>query len=197
MPSDPLELDARQVARGNTVAFRSIVERTQRRLVRLALRVLGDPGEAEDAVQESFVKAHQALVSGRFDGRSSVETWLYRIVTRTAVDAARRGSRRKRLRDALEVEPQASSIEAHLALRELSAWLVELPKDQHAALLLQAVEGFSSAEVAEILECSEGAVEQRLVRARATLRRRSREAGSATEQALWTLLSRRGEHAPA
>lgn len=63
-----------------------------------------------------------------------------------------------------------ASAEAKLALSELSEWLGELPREQQAALVLKSVEGFSSAEAAEILECSEGAVEQRLVRARATLR---------------------------
>jgi RNA polymerase sigma-70 factor (ECF subfamily) len=69
----------------------------------------------------------------------------------------------------------ATSAEARLALTELADWLKDLPPDQHAVLVLKAVEGRSSAEVAEILGCSEGAVEQRLVRARATLRQRRDE----------------------
>jgi RNA polymerase sigma-70 factor (ECF subfamily) len=65
-----------------------------------------------------------------------------------------------------------STAEGRLALTELSGWLGDLPSDQQAALVLKAVEGRESAEIAEILGCSEGAVEQRLVRARATLRQR-------------------------
>jgi RNA polymerase sigma-70 factor (ECF subfamily) len=192
---DPLEAEIDEVARGNSAAFRRIVERTQHRLVRLAVRILGDQAEAEDAVQESYVKAHDALARGRFDRRSSMETWLYRIVTRTAIDAARRGARTQRLPETLEREPGGADIENRLALRELSTWLLELPRDQHAALLLKAVEGFSSAEVAAILECSEGAVEQRLVRARVALRQRSAGSGPAASSELFAWLGQGGERA--
>jgi RNA polymerase sigma-70 factor (ECF subfamily) len=88
-------------------------------------------------------------------------------------------ARRKRKRDASEplddaaIGERGSTAEEVVALRELAAWLDELPDDQRTALLLKSVEGMSSAEVAEVLGCSEGAVEQRLVRARATLRERS------------------------
>ena len=65
--------------------------------------------------------------------------------------------------------------EARLALRELDRWLGELPAEQRTVLVLRFVEGLTSAEVAEILGCSEGAVEQRLVRARASLRQRGND----------------------
>jgi RNA polymerase sigma-70 factor (ECF subfamily) len=66
-----------------------------------------------------------------------------------------------------------ASAEQKLALTELSDFMNELPADQRAALVLKAVEGLTSPEIAEVLQCSEGAVEQRLVRARAALRKRS------------------------
>ena len=68
--------------------------------------------------------------------------------------------------------PAGATPEAHLALVELGEWLEVLPAEQRAVVVLKSVEGFSSKETAEILGCSEGAVEQRLVRARATLRAR-------------------------
>ncbi len=150
------------------------MERTSDRLVRLAWRILGSRSDAEDVVQEAYVKAHHALVERRFDFRSGVETWLYRIVTHAAVDAARSTARRQRLSEQLDVAPPSVGldVESHLALQRLSDWVGQLPNEQAAALVLKAVEGLSSAEVAEILQCSEGAVEQRLVRARATLRQR-------------------------
>lgn len=169
---DSLQIAAKQVAAGHSEAFRTIVEYTHVRLVQLGLRILGDRSEAEDVLQEAYVKAHQALVEGRFDQRASIETWLYRIVTHAAIDAARRGKRVARLSRALihVVTPTRADPDSHVALKQLAEWLHQLPEDQYAALVLKVVEGLSSAEVAAVLECSEGSVEQRLVRARATLR---------------------------
>lgn len=169
---DSLLIAARQVTQGHTEAFRVIVERTHPRLVQLSLRILGDRSEAEDVVQEAYVNAHQALVEGRFDNRASVETWLYRIVTHAAIDAARRGKRIARLTRALMdvFTPSRVDPDSRVELKQLAAWLHELPKEQYAALVLKVVEGLSTAEVAAVLESSEGAVEQRLVRARAALR---------------------------
>jgi RNA polymerase sigma-70 factor (ECF subfamily) len=139
--------------------------------------MLGNVTDAEDVVQEAYVKAYRSLVDGQFDRRAKVETWLYRIVVNATIDARRKRARR---RPALEIEEDTTlplqegepPAEARLALTELSEWLGELPADQQAALVLKAVEGRESAEIAEILGCSEGAVEQRLVRARAALRQR-------------------------
>ena len=127
-------------------------------------------------VQQSYLKAHRSLMSERFDRRSSVYTWLYRIVVNTALDALRARNRRQTARDT-SVEPAwdgVGSLEARLALRELDDWLATLPAQQRAALVLKSVEGLSSPEIASVLQCSEGAVEQKLVRARAALRRRTR-----------------------
>jgi RNA polymerase sigma-70 factor (ECF subfamily) len=150
------------------------VESTFARLVRFAARIVGDVAEAEDVVQESYVKAYAALMDGSFEGRSSVSTWLHRIVTRTAIDAKRRRARRETYDDVLPEVPVdgASAADGHVALRELSEWLGTIPEEQSLALVLQALEGFTNREIAEILECSEGAVEQRLVRARAALRQK-------------------------
>lgn len=173
-----LEEAISEVLRGETSAFQRIVDATSARFVRLAARVLGSVAEAEDVVQEAYVKAYRAIVASQFDGRSRVETWLYRIVLNTAVDAKRKRRARPLGDEVLEhigVDMRAQA-EARLALRELSDWLDELPEEQRTALLLKAVEGLSSAEIADVLECSEGAVEQRLVRARAALRQRRKQA---------------------
>jgi RNA polymerase sigma-70 factor (ECF subfamily) len=139
--------------------------------------MLGNVADAEDVVQEAYVKAYRSLLDGQFDRRAKVETWLYRIVVNATVDARRKRARRVPAvpveeETALPIEEGESPAEARLALTELADWLGELPPDQQLALVLKAVEGRESAEIAEILGCSEGAVEQRLVRARATLRQR-------------------------
>jgi RNA polymerase sigma-70 factor (ECF subfamily) len=169
-----LEEAARRVQRGDASAFRMIVEATASRLVRLSARIVGSVTEAEDVVQEAYVKAYRALVEGQFDARSSVSTWLHRIVVNAALDARRK--RKRDPEDAIDSQtapPAAGSAEQAVALRELADWLAELPEDQRTALLLKTVEGMSSAEIAAVLGCSEGAVEQRLVRARAALRQRA------------------------
>ena len=166
-----------RVSRNDGEAFRQIVAATSARLVRLAARMLGSLEEAEDVVQESYVKAYRALVSGAFDHRSSVSTWLYRIVSNAAVDALRGRARRPVATDTLHESAWdgAASAEARLALVELDDWLDGLPPEQRAALVLKSIEGHSSSEVAEILGITEGAVEQKLVRARAALRKKRQD----------------------
>jgi RNA polymerase sigma-70 factor, ECF subfamily len=136
--------------------------------------MLGNVTDAEDLVQEAFMKAHRALLDRQFDGRSSVETWLYRIVTNLALDQLRSKKRR-----GASVEPNdemmsedGNSAEARVALRELDGWVSGLPPEQRVALVLSAMEGFSNAEIAVMMNCSEGSVEQRLVRARTALRQK-------------------------
>ncbi len=165
-----LEEAAQRVQRGDASAFRTIVEATAARLVRLSARIMGSVTEAEDVVQESYVKAHRALIAGQFDARSRVETWLYRIVVNASLDAKKKRARART--EPLDAEiPTRGSAEETVALREIAAMLEELPEDQRGALLMKA-DGMSSAEIAEVLGCSEGAVEQRLVRARQTLRKK-------------------------
>ena len=162
------------VCSGDTAAFQRIVDATSARLVRLGARMLGNVVDAEDVVQEAYVKAYKALTTGEFDGRSNVSTWLYRIVTNQAIDAMRGRARRPKPTDmADDSTSDLASAEQKLALAELADWMDELPADQRATLVLKAVEGMTSPEIAEVVQCSEGAVEQRLVRARAALRKRS------------------------
>ena len=159
-------------------------------------RMLGSPVDAEDAVQETIVRAWRSL--DRFQGRASVRTWLYRIATNVCLDALSQRSRRARpmedgppgsVDDALEVRPRTHWLEpipdAHAlpadadpfelaALRQsirlaFVAALQHLPPRQRATLILTEVLGWSAAEVAECLETSVAAVNSALQRARETL----------------------------
>lgn len=169
---------AARVAQGDRAAFRIIVERSSGRLYRLGARMMGNTADAEDVLQDAYVRAFQALSSGSFDGRAGVQTWLYRIVTNACLDALRR----RKVRPVAAADPPEGQFDGQLeadtrlALGELDRWLGDLNPDQRAVLVLKGVEGLTSPEIAEILECSEGAVEQRLVRARAALRQRRGEA---------------------
>lgn len=161
---------AKRVADGDEASFRAIVEHTQARLYRLAARYVRDFGVTEDLVQDAYVKAYRAMRAGNYDGRSQVTTWLYRILTNTCIDYKRR--RREHPTDK-PIGPHfdgAVTAEARVALRELEGLLGQLADDQHAAIVLRYVEGKSNQEIASILECSEGAVEQKLFRGRKALR---------------------------
>lgn len=169
-------------------------------LVGHCYRMLGSPVDADDAVQETMVRAWRAAV--RFDGRSSLKTWLYRIATNVCLDQlAARGRRGRPLEDgpvgtvhdALETRPRAHWLEPvpdariipvdagpaeRAQLREsvrlaFVAALQHLPPRQRAALLLTEVLGWSVAEVAETLETSVASINSALQRARATLASRN------------------------
>ena len=171
---DTLEKAVDRVLSGDRSAFQQIVDATSQKLVRLGARIMGNQADAEDVVQEAYVKAYRALTAGEFDRRASLNTWLYRIVVNGAIDAKRSRKRRAEASDE-QVDPGwdgAARAEARLALSELDDWLRALPADQRAALVLQSMEGLNNTEIAKILGVSEGAVEQRLVRARAALRQK-------------------------
>lgn len=161
---------------GDTSAFPGIVLATQDRLVRLSARLLGSLPDAEDVVQEAYLKAYRSLLARKFDRRSRVTTWLHRIVINATLDARRARKRAPAPAPSSQTGPEpgmdgAASSEARVALRELAGWLGALPEEQQVVLVLKALEDLSSGEIAEILGCTEGAVEQRLVRARAALRK--------------------------
>ena len=169
-------------------------------------RMLGSAFDAEDAVQDTMVRAWRSL--DRFDGRSSLRTWLYRIATNVCLDAL--GDRARRVRpmeeraagsidDPLETRPRTHWLEPIpdaralpsdadpfelTALRQSTrlafvAALQRLPPRQRAALLLTEVLGWSATEVAESLETSIAAVNSAVQRARATLG--NRDSGRAEE----------------
>jgi RNA polymerase sigma-70 factor (ECF subfamily) len=169
---DRLEHAVAQVEQGNLEAFRQIVEATSSKLIRMTARIVGTVVEAEDVVQEAYVKAHRAISEGKFDHRAKVETWLYSIALHSALDARRR-HKHKELNE--DQAPEAAwepiaQLEARQALLELDDWLSELPEEQRVVLVLKAVDDLTTKEISEIVQCSEGAVEQRLVRARQALR---------------------------
>jgi RNA polymerase sigma-70 factor (ECF subfamily) len=163
-------------------------------------RMLGSAFDAEDAVQETMVRAWQSL--DRFEGRSSLRTWLYRIATNVCLDALSARSRRAR---PIEEGP-SGTVDDHLETRERRHWLEpvpearvlpadadpfelaalrqsirlafvsalqHLPPRQRAALLLSEVLGWSAAEIAECLGMTVAAVNSALQRARATVAARN------------------------
>lgn len=139
------------------------------RLFRLAARLLGNTADAEDVVHDVFVKALAASAEGSFRGEASVLTWLYRCTMNVALDRKRTKARVQAHADTTHRESATSETQAQ-ALAELSQALSLLPDDQRAALVLKELQGLTAKEVASVMERSEGAIEQLLDRARATLR---------------------------
>ena len=171
-----------------------LVKRYQGRAFRLALRVMGDEEQAKDVVQEAFLKAYSSL--GRFEGRSSFYTWLYRLVFNLCIDTKRRdrsGSQVEWTEEqsldlatgtpaAKAADPESAGPAAELErseLRELMARAIEaLPDDARRTLVLREVDGLSYAQIAESLGIPKGTVMSRLHYARRRLRAVLVEAGA-------------------
>jgi RNA polymerase sigma-70 factor (ECF subfamily) len=155
-------------------AFRDWVAQTHAASLQLARRIVANEADAADVVQESYVRAYAALRSQRFrSGPEALAPWLRRIVTRASLDALRaRGRRREQGAEALEELASPIATDAGEDRGALERALLDLPSEQRAAFVLREVEGFSAKETAEQLGCTVGAVEQRVIRAWAGLRRR-------------------------
>lgn len=185
-----------------------LIETHRRALTGHCYRMLGSPVDAEDAVQETMLRAWRKLED--FDGRSSLKTWLYRIATHVCLDALSDRSRRHRSIEEtpvhtvdapLETMPRSHWIEPvpeslvipsdaapdeRLMLRQsirlaFVAALQHLPPKQRAVLLLTEVVGCPATEVAQIVDSSVASVNSALQRARATLATRDLADPASTE----------------
>jgi RNA polymerase sigma-70 factor (ECF subfamily) len=194
----PLELELLGAAReGDENAFRRLVEPRHAELHAHCYRMLGSVHDAEDALQDALLRAWRGM--GRFEGRSSLRSWLYKIATNTCLDAISRRPKRvlpidygptaephmgpgAPLAEGVWLEPYADQLvedgyaspEARYEQREsvelaFVAALQHLPANQRAALILREVLGFSAKEVAGALETSVQSVNSALQRARETV----------------------------
>ena len=192
-PLDDREL-VKRAQRGDPAAFRTLVERYQRRVVSHALAMVKDPDEAMDIAQETFVRVHRYLPS--FKGDASFFTWTYRIATNLCLDAARKKGRGERLGltgrddddDAREAEIEAGLDPVSAALagparraenRELAGKLEEalasLSPNHRAILLLRELDGLSYEELSKALGIRKGTVMSRLFHARLKMQKKLRE----------------------
>jgi RNA polymerase sigma-70 factor, ECF subfamily len=147
---------AKGCAAGDTLIFEEIYRTHSDRMKSIAYNHLGNVSDAEDAVQETFLKVHRA--ASTYNGESAFTTWLYRVLINTCYDALRRRQRRivsTSMDDALPVERAGSSVDdtKRIALRRM---LEELPEQRRTVFTLFEIEGLSHAEIADILNISEG-----------------------------------------
>lgn len=168
---------------GDRAEFARLVEAYSPMIYRLGFKMLNNPQDAEDILQETFIKAYWHI--GNFDGRSSVSTWLYRIATNEALMSIRRKRPETISFDVPSVydtEPQeplqivdwCCLPEDEFLTSEGRARLDDaanrLPTSLRVVFILRDIEGLSTRETAEVLEISEMAVKTRLSRARLRLR---------------------------
>jgi RNA polymerase sigma factor (sigma-70 family) len=153
---------------GDDSAFEVLYERHASGVLGFCRHMLGSHEEAEDAVQQTFVSAHRALL--RDDREISFKAWLFTIARNASLSMLR--ARREQASEVLEVPSTtglAEEVEHRRELRQLLAGLQDLPDDQRAALVLTELGDLSHAEVAEVLGCEAQAVKGVLFRARSGL----------------------------
>lgn len=190
----PDEEVAARVLGGERELFEILMRRYNQRLYRVARGILGDDAEAEDVMQDAYVRAYHHL--DQFAGRARFATWLTRIAVHEALARARRRGRvveidamtdtRKDSLPALaspERDPERRAIDRNLKT-VLEGAIDELPPSYRVVLLLRDVEGLSTASTAEALGLEVPAVKTRLHRARGMLRRRlAEQTGAACREA--------------
>ena len=176
-----------RVQSGDREAFGLLVGKYQRKLLRLVMRLVRDPAEAEDVVQEAFIKAYRALPN--FRGESAFYTWLYRIGVNTAKNWLLAHGRR--LPAMSEVgDEEMEGIEDTALLRDdttpegvlmsrqigaaVQAAVEALPEDLRIAITLREIEGLSYEEIATVMNCPIGTVRSRIFRAREAIAARLR-----------------------
>jgi len=174
-----------QIREGNDTGFERLVLAHSARALSLAFRLVGDRSEAEDIAQEAFLRLHRALPS--FRGDSRVSTWLYRTISRLAIDHLRKEKRRKQFfffrtdDDEDSVDPIEAAAAADPSPRDvllareaqsrLNRVLKTLSPRQRAVFILRHQEELSLKEIAAMLELEEGTVKAHLHRAVTILRK--------------------------
>jgi len=176
-------VDLKALKRKDKAAFAKLVDQNSEHIYRLGLKMLGNPQDAEDVLQETFIKVFNNIDG--FEGRSKLSTWLYRIAVNEALMLLRkRKAGITQIDEGLELEngdilPRqiidwCCLPEKELMSSESRQYIQEavqtLSDANRAAFLLRDVEGLSTRETAAVLDISESAVKVRLMRARLQLR---------------------------
>lgn len=177
-----------RVQRGDRRAFDLLVLKYQHKVVKLVMRYVRNPAEAEDVAQEAFVKAYRALP--QFRGESAFYTWLYRIAINTAKNAVASRDRSPIEYD-LDLQRSEESYDMQGRLKDpdtpeglaltdeirstVNSAIESLPQDLRTAIVLRELEGMSYEEIAAAMDCPVGTVRSRIFRAREAIDKRLRE----------------------
>lgn len=187
-----------RVQRGDKKAFELLVAKYQRKLMRLVSRLVRDPAEAEDVVQEAFIKAYRALP--QFRGDSAFYTWLYRIGINTAKNYLITQGRRaptstesdaedaETFEDAdglRDINTPESLLATKQIARTVNTAMDTLPEELRVAITLREIEGLSYDEIAETMGCPIGTVRSRIFRAREAIAEKLRPLLGTTSDRRW------------
>ena len=182
--ADDVELVGR-ARDGDDPAFNELMERHQGRVYAHALRLMGNPQDAEEVLQDTFLQAFRNLA--KFEERSRFSTWIYRIATNEALMRLRKARRKREvfLEDHLGLDGELprhairefvrstlDEVEDRERMRILGDLLAEMPEDYRVVFTMRDMDGLTNAEVAEVLGISVAAVKSRLHRSRLYLRDR-------------------------
>jgi RNA polymerase sigma-70 factor (ECF subfamily) len=178
----------RRVQRGDKGAFDALVLKYQHKVIKLVMRYVRSPAEAEDIAQEAFIKAYRALP--QFRGDSAFYTWLYRIAINTAKNAVVSRDRSP-IDFELDLQNPDESYEMHGRLKDdetpealamtdeiratVNSAIDALPEDLRTAIVLRELEGLSYEEIAATMDCPVGTVRSRIFRAREAIDKRLRD----------------------
>jgi RNA polymerase sigma-70 factor (ECF subfamily) len=189
MTADASDLSlVQRVQRGDKGAFDVLVLKYQHKVVKLVMRYVRNPAEAEDIAQDAFIKAYRALP--QFRGDSAFYTWLYRIAINTAKNAVVARDRNPvdfdldmtNTEESYEMQGRLKDSETPEALvltdeirTTVNAAIANLPDDLRTAIVLRELEGLSYEEIAATMDCPVGTVRSRIFRAREAIDSRLRE----------------------
>ena len=161
-----------RIGEGDRTAYKMLVDRHLRSYLAFATRVIGDRMEAEDIMQEAFIRVWKNASKWDQDRKTRFTTWFYRIVMNLCIDVKRRRKRKpvSELEEAYDISsddplPDARLSDKQMAVK-ISEALEELPERQKMVMTLCYLQGLGNKEAAEILNISTGAIESLLVRGR-------------------------------
>ena len=173
----------RQIMDGDHEAFAQLVEKYEKPVYQLCLRMCGNAEDAADLAQESFIKAWRGLQFYKFE--SAFSTWLYRLTSNVCIDFLRRQKRRPTVSltvgqeedsgaelEIEDVQPQPEEQVVHREVRrEVAAAMAQLEDDFRMILTLRVIDELSYEEIADIMDMKIGTVKSRLARARLKLKK--------------------------
>ncbi len=165
------------VLNGNQRDFERLVEKYQSTVFRIAIGLLHNKEDAEEIVQDVFIKVYKSLSS--FDAKAAFSTWLYRVTVNSSLNVLRKKKRQKlwvELSDILQLRSKEKQADVQMVEQSDNAFIYqamnELPAMQRVAFILSKYEELPQARVAEILHLSTGAVEQLIYRAKNNLQQK-------------------------